>query len=177
MGTLRSRTAIAAFLVAAAAAGAAPLIDRKGHPASSAAITFPGWPTSYEGRKLTALALTERESVFANDFPGRVGRFWDGKRAIIMRWVVAPTRRLHSAADCLRGSGYSIAPLPASRDASGAAMGCFRANLRAQTMVVCEVIRDEQGESWPDVSAWYWHAVFGASPAPWWSIVLAESGS
>jgi hypothetical protein len=176
MGKLRSRSAIATFLLAAAAAAAAPLLDTASDPARTVGSKFPGWPTHYEGRKLTELALTQRESAFAGDFPGRVGRFSDGRREIIIRWVGAPTRRLHSAADCLRGSGYSIAPLPASRDATGAAMGCFRASLRADTMMVCEVIRDERGETWPDVSAWYWHAVFGSSPAPWWSFVLAESG-
>jgi hypothetical protein len=42
---------------------------------------------------------------------------------------------------------------------------------------VCEVIRDEAGDSWPDVSAWYWNTMFGASRAPWWSFVVAESTS
>jgi hypothetical protein len=29
---------------------------------------------------------------------------------------------------------------------------------------------------WPDVSAWYWSALLGRSPAPWWSYVVAEPG-
>ena len=119
---------------------------------------FPGWPTRYEGRALIELPLTPREAAFVQDFPGRVGRFSDGRREIIIRWVGAPTRRLHPAADCFRGSGYGITPLPVRRDAAGAAMGCFRASHAARRMTVCELIRDEHGESWPDVSAWYWHA-------------------
>jgi hypothetical protein len=121
------------------------------------------------------MALTQREVAFAHDFPGRIGRFRDGEREIIIRWVGAPTRRLHSAADCFRGIGYGIMPLPARKNAHGDTMSCFRASHHADEMMVCEVIHDERGESWPDVSAWYWNAIFGSSPAPWWSFVVAET--
>ena len=140
---------------------------------------FPGWPVSYEGSELTELPLTQREAAFVQDFPGRVGRFSDGRREIIIRWVGAPTRRLHPAADCFRGSGYSVTPMPVRKDAAGAAMSCFRAsqfraNDGADILMVCELIRDERGESWPDVSAWYWSGMLGTSSAPWWSFVVAE---
>jgi hypothetical protein len=174
MHAMRSRSAIAAVLLAALAAALAPFLDVPNVTAMAAHQKFPGWPTHYEGRTLTEMALTRREAAFVQDFPGRVGRFTDGRREIIVRWVGAPTRRLHSAADCFRGSGYSITPLPIRKDAAGAAMGCFRARHRAEDMTVCEVIRDERGESWPDVSAWYWNAILSASPAPWWSFVVAE---
>jgi hypothetical protein len=36
------------------------------------------------------------------------------------------------------------------------------------------MIRDEHGAIWPDVSAWYWNAMFGASLGPWWSFVVTE---
>ena len=160
------------FLLAALAAALAPLFARTGDTA--AAKDFPGWPTHYEGRALTELPLTQRELAFVHDFPGRVGRFTDGRREIIIRWVGAPTRRLHPAADCLRGSGYTITPMPGRTDASGAAMGCFRARHGAERMTVCELIRDQRGASWPDVSAWYWNGMLGASPPPWWSLVVAE---
>jgi hypothetical protein len=172
MRHLRSSLAIAAFLFAVAAAALAPFIDRK--QALAADAPFPGWPTSYEGRPLVALPMTPREDAFLRDFPGRVGRFSDGRREIIIRWVGAPTRRLHSSADCFRGSGYAITPLPARRDASGAVMGCFRATLHGAAMTVCEVIHDERGESWSDVSAWYWNGMLRTSNPPWWSFVVAE---
>jgi len=171
---LRARVALAAFLVAVVAAGLAPLIGRAGDTAVAANSNFPGWPTSHEGRALTELPLTAREAAFVQDFPGRVGRFTDGRREIIVRWVGAPTRRLHPAADCFRGSGYSVAPMPVRKDAAGAAMSCFRASHGADTLVVCELIRDQRGASWPDVSAWYWSGMLGTSAAPWWSFVVAE---
>jgi hypothetical protein len=120
------------------------------------------------------MPLTRRELAFSGDFPGRIGRFSDGEREIIIRWVGAPTRMLHPAADCFRGIGYSIAPLPAEKDAKGAAMSCFRATHGADDLKICEIIRDTGGESWPDVSAWYWHALIGATQAPWWSFVVAQ---
>ena len=166
--------AIAAVLVAATAAALAPLIARSGGAASAADGNFPGWPTHYEDRALTELPLTQRELAFVRDFPGRVGRFSDGGREIIVRWVDAPTRRLHPAADCFRGSGYSVTPMPLGKDAAGAAMGCFRASHGVDVLTVCEMIRDEHGVSWPDVSAWYWNSMLSASPAPWWSFVVAE---
>jgi hypothetical protein len=120
------------------------------------------------------LALTPREAGFVQDFPGRIGRFSDGRREIIVRWVNAPTRRLHSAADCFRGIGFTIKPSTVQKDPDGVTMGCFRATNGGEDLAVCEVIRDEHGDSWPDVSAWYWHALFGTSRAPWWSYVIAE---
>lgn len=175
MGRLSSPHARAVFLVAALAAGLAPLADRPTDPAAAASRDFPGWPAQYEGRELTELALTQREASFVRDFPGRVGRFSDGRREIIIRWISAPTRRLHAAADCFRGSGYSVMPLPVRRDATGAAMGCFRASLRGtDDLIVCEVIGNGHDQSWPDVSSWYWNAMFGSSPGPWWSFVVAQ---
>src|SRR5215470_5597336 len=167
--------ATASFLVAVAAAALAPLTHHTGDSTIAANDTFPGWPTQYEGRQLTEVALTQRESAFVQDFPGRVGRFSDGRREIIIRWIGAPTRRLHSAADCFRGSGYAVTPLPARKDVSGAVMGCFRATLHGTTMTICEVIRDNRSESWSDVSAWYWDGMLRSSPPPWWSFVVAEA--
>jgi hypothetical protein len=173
MNRLMSGCTMTIFVLAALAAAVVPLLGGA-NEASTTNPGFPGWPPQYEGRPLTELPLTPRENSFVRDFPGRVGRFSDGRREIIMRWVDAPTRRLHSAADCFRGIGYSIAPMPVRRDASGAAMSCFRAGHGSDAIAVCEMIRDERGSVWPDVSAWYWNAMFGAGPGPWWSFVVAE---
>ena len=173
MSRFKSGCTITAFLLAALAAAVAPLFGGS-NDAGATARGFPGWPSQYEGRALTAMPLTPRENSFVRDFPGRVGRFSDGRHEIIIRFVDAPTRRLHSAADCFRGIGYSITPMPVRKDASGAAMSCFRAGHGGDAIAVCELIRDVSGSTWPDVSAWYWNAMFGASMAPWWSFVVAE---
>jgi hypothetical protein len=168
-----------ALILAALLAALAPVLSLAlsrtlGRDVMVAGESFPGWPAHFEGRALIALPLTPREARFVEGFPGRVGRFHDGRREIIVRWVATPTRLLHPAADCFRGVGYAIAPLPARRSAGGEVMSCFRATRGKEAMTVCELIRGAQGNHWPDVSAWYWSALLGSSPAPWWSYVVAE---
>jgi hypothetical protein len=173
MRLLNVRGQTAGLLLAAAAAALAPLVERSN--GATAGAPFPGWPAEYEGRALVELPLTPREAAFVQDFPGRVGRFTDGRREIIIRWLGAPTRKLHAAADCFRGSGYAITPIAARKSSDGTTMGCFRATLRGASMTVCEVIRDERGGSWSDVSAWYWDGMLRSSAPPWWSFVVAQS--
>jgi hypothetical protein len=173
MRLLKARGEIAVLLLAAAAAALAPFMTRSDGAVASA--PFPGWPTHYEGRALIELPLTPREAGFTQDFPGRIGRFFDGQRELIIRWIGTPTRKLHSAADCFRGSGYAVTPIAARKSSDGNTMGCFRATLHGVSMTVCEAIRDERGGSWSDVSAWYWDGMLRSSPPPWWSFVAAQS--
>lgn len=162
-------------LVAAAFASFAPL-TRDDRAAFTQASSFPGWPESYEGRPLTALPLSERDAAFARDFPGRIGRFHDGQRDIIIRYLTEPTRRLHPASDCLRGVGYAITPVPARRAPSGVVTSCLKAERHGQTFTVCESVRNTRGDHWPDVSSWYWAALVQGATGPWWSFVVAEDG-
>src|SRR5581483_5243587 len=111
---------LAAHLVAAIAGSSH-------HAAPPPPAGFPGWPAALEGRALTPLPLTAREAELARGFPGRVGRFGDGEAEVILRWVATPTRQLHPAADCLRGSGWSVEPGPLRVDARGHAWGTVRA--------------------------------------------------
>lgn len=169
------QVALPAFLAAVAVAAAVPLVTAKGNAPAKAGDGFPGWPASYDGRPLSPLPLSAREEAFQRDFPGRIGRFSDGKREIVLRWVTDATRRLHPASDCFRGIGYAIDPLPLRRDATGEVMGCFRATRADQTRTVCEKIESVAGgSSWSDVPAWYWETLFGGARGPWWSIVVAD---
>jgi len=176
MNQAACRVRAAALFVSVVVAAVGPLQDETAGRARAVEQGFPGWPAHYDGHALQGLPLTRRELVFVQDFPGRVGRFTDGRRELIMRWVTVPTRRLHPAVDCFRASGYSIAPLPMQRGGSATLMGCFRASRGADSLRVCEIIRDEQGQTWSDVSAWYWHAILGTTRSPWWSVVTAEQG-
>lgn len=134
---------------------------------------FPGWPARFEEQPLTPLSLTEREDRFAEGFPGEIGRFTDGRQEIIMRWVTRETRRLHPAADCFRGLGYTITPSPLYRDTAGYQWTQFTAKRGEETLRVREIIRGNE-RSWPDISAWYWHAFLGRTQGPWWAITVAE---
>lgn len=145
-----------------------------GDPASAADANFPGFPTNYDGRPLTELPLSAKEVAFEADFPGRIGRFTDGKREIIVRYVSSPTRKLHPASDCFRGIGYAVSPIPMQRNAAGQAMSCFTAKGPGGAYRVCEHLDDGIGNTWSDVGAWYWSALLARRGGGWWSYTVAE---
>lgn len=172
----RGRWKGALFALACLWASLSPLLPVS-QPAGADAQSapFPGWPAVWADRPLRELALSARERTFASGFPGRIGRFSDGEREIILRWVTSPTRLLHPASDCFRGLGYAIEPRAMQRDPEGRPMACFMASRGNDRLSICELIVSEKAESWPDVSSWYWSAVFGNSTGPWWSIVTASA--
>lgn len=165
---------VAVFLVACVLAALAPLASPR--PAPVVTANFPGWPTTFEGHPLRALELTAVERRFVPSFPGRIGRFSDGPREIIMRWISVPTRKLHAASDCFKGSGYRVTPLPLETTA-GSTWGAFSAESHEQRLHVREAVIDGNGKRWTDVSAWYWAAVRGETQGPWWAITVAAAES
>ncbi|WP_224242993.1 hypothetical protein [Hyalangium gracile] len=168
-----SRGAWVAFALSSALLATAPLwrVPREPEPVATA---FPGWPSTFEGRALMALPLTELEERFNAGFPGRIARFTDGQRVLVIRWVAVPTRQLHSTEDCFRGLGYSITPATLWRREDGQPWQRFIAARGDSRLVVREAITAEPGGRWTDVTEWYWSALFGQSQGPWWAITVAE---
>jgi hypothetical protein len=162
-----------AFALSSALLASAPLWRAPLEPEPVAAV-FPGWPSTFEGRALTELPLTELEARFSAGFPGRIARFTDGQRVLIIRWVAAPTRQLHSTEECFRGLGYSIAPATLWRQEDGQPWQRFIATRGDSRLVVREAITADTGGRWTDVTAWYWSALFGGTPGPWWAMTVAE---
>jgi hypothetical protein len=162
------------FIICCLLAAVAPFAPIRSDVTNEQAA-FPGWPAQFESRKLTQLPLSSREERFASEFPGRVARFSDGRREIIIRWVVRETRALHPASDCFKGLGYSITPLPARVDPAGHSWGAFEARRGDEALQVHERIYDSADkESWSDVSSWYWHAMMGKTSGGWWAVTVAE---
>ncbi len=162
------------YLLACAVAAALPLLPSgKADAPSGTAVGFPGWPATFEGLPLVEVSLDARDARFAAAFPGRMAAFTNGDRRVLMRWVTAPTRKLHPAAHCFRGAGYAVRPAPPQRDAGGGMWGAFDATLDGQTFLVREQIHSPSG-AWSDVSSWYWSALFGHDPGPWWSVTVVE---
>jgi len=163
------------YVIACAMAAAAPFIFAGSHVSSSAGnVPFSGWPTEFERKTLTPLPLTDVERRFASEFPGRIGRFTDGNREIIIRWVTEATRKLHPSSDCFQGLGYNVKPLPAHRDANGSIWASFAATKGNNRLRVYERINNDSGETWTDASAWYWSAVRHEDSGPWWAFTVAE---
>ena len=132
------------------------------------------WPERFEGRDLIPIELSAEEQKFSEGFPGAIARFTDGDRELIMRVISRPSRKLHPAADCLRGVGYQTSPLPLRVDSSGNQWGCVEANRNGESRTVCERIYDNRGNSWYDTSSWFWAALMQRTEAPWWSVTVAE---
>ena len=162
-----------AFCILCALASVAPAIDRDGQTDAQASA-FPGWPAQFEGRPLEALPLSELEQRFQNAFPGRVGRFSDGRQEVILRWVSEGSRKLHSAGDCFKANGYSLTPQPIMQR-GGERWSGFIAEKDGQRLLVRERITDGAGAQWSDVSAWYWAVQLGRTKGPWWAVTVAEA--
>jgi exosortase/archaeosortase family protein len=153
-------------------AALACLVPSRARPGGSPDAAFPGWPAEFGGQSLAEEPLTEVERAFAENFPGRVGRFRAGKGVVVLRFVERATHRVHPASACLTALGWRVEPLPMVRQ-DGGDWSAFRAAKGAASMVVHEQVRAVSGDaSFPDVSIWFWRAVLGRTQGPWWSVVV-----
>lgn len=131
------------------------------------------WPHEFEGRTLTPQAILSEPSNL-KDFTGKLARFTDGRNEVLFREVQSATRQLHSSADCFQGSGFSIEPMALFRDEGGRIWSRFQARRKDETLVVREIVSDRSsGQSWSDVSAWYWAALLGKTRGPWLATTVA----
>jgi exosortase/archaeosortase family protein len=138
--------------------------------------SFVEWPAQYAGEPLRPLALSAVEQRFATQFPGAIARFSAGARAVTLRHVTRPTRKLHPAVDCYRGLGYRIQAMHLEQRSDGAGLQrCFVASGHGVDLRVCEYIEDAAGQRFSDNSAWYWSALSGGSAGPWRAVTTAEA--
>tara|TARA_R110002096_G_scaffold200639_1_gene384600 strand:+ start:12514 stop:13788 length:1275 start_codon:yes stop_codon:yes gene_type:complete len=128
---------------------------------------FPGWPKTWNGHYLEPMPLTEQESTFAGQFPGRVAVFSAGPNKVIYRWVSRPTRKLHSSAECLRAAGWDI---------ESEKPGTFIAQSGDLRFRVDEAISSPD-QIWSEVSAWFWAATLRRTSGPWWAVTAIQPTS
>jgi hypothetical protein len=146
-------------------------------PHSQASLAVPPsivWPTEINGNKVVPVQTLGEEEAFARDFPGQMKRFTDGTSSYFVRVVWRETRQLHPSSDCFRGMGYSIEPGPLQIGKQQSRWNSFEASKQGQKYLVMERIVDEHGNSWTDVSAWYWSVVMGRTRGPWTAITIAR---
>ena len=134
---------------------------------------FPGWPETFDGDVLVEEPQSEFEEKFAQNFPGRIGRFRAGRRTVILRWTTRPTHRVHGAAYCLRATGWRIEPLPLEGDGAGV-WTAFRATWGGEALNVREQVRGADGTTFADVPDWFFNALLGRTAGPWWIVTVAE---
>jgi exosortase/archaeosortase family protein len=145
-------------------------------PTTGAGVTEPPtiWPGTIDGAKLTVVDSLREEQAFAADFPGHMKRFTDGTNSYFVRCVNKDTRQLHPSSDCFRGLGYVVESRPIVVGPDGHRWSSFTASKDQNKYLVMERIYNERGESWTDVSEWYWAACLGKSKPPWFAVTIAK---
>ena len=135
--------------------------------------SFADWPETFEGQVLSEIPMSESEKGFHRDFPGHIARFQNGKNEIILRRIERESRKLHPAEDCYKAYGYKTEPLPVKLDQNKRTWSCIKATRNDQSYSVCEMIEDQNGNHWADVSSWYWNALLQNTKGPWLSYIVA----
>jgi hypothetical protein len=170
----RNKLAYAAFMLVCAASAAWSVAVHAQRTAIGAPAPAHEWPSTWDGRLLRPLALSEVELRFAAQFPGAIARLTDGERQFVMREVNQPTRMLHPAVDCYRALGYRIDAARLETDTEQRRWRCFEAQRDGQHWRVCERIVDADGAAYTDTSSWFWAAMLGRSRGPWQAITTAQ---
>jgi hypothetical protein len=166
------------FLLLCVLAALRPLgTDQRLRTDSAEDTGFPGWSSAPLPSGLAPLELNPRDARFAEQFPGRITAFTDGRSTWIVRWLARPTRKLHPAADCLRATGYTVTPEPIFAAADSSHWGVVSASRGREKLIVHERIIDPDGREFTDVSAWFWSAVLEKSKGPWWCLTRIEIDS
>lgn len=143
--------------------------------ASAPLMPEPEWPKEILGHSIVAVPAMDEEKAFAADFPGRMRRFTDGSNNFFVRTVNKETRQLHPSSDCFKGMGYRIEPQPLFESTDGTRWSSFHAIKGNARYLVLEQLHDTQGNTWTDVSSWYWHALTHKSAGPWWAVTIATA--
>jgi exosortase/archaeosortase family protein len=145
-------------------------------PTIGASVIDPAasWPDTVDGAKITAVDSLREEQAFAADFPGQMKRFTDGTNSYFVRCVYKDTRQLHPSSDCFKGLGYAVDSQPIVIGSDGHRWSSFTAWKAQDKYLVMERIYNERGDSWTDVSEWYWSACLGKSKAPWFAVTIAK---
>jgi hypothetical protein len=167
--------------VAIVAAAFAPMLPGRTH-APLSARPFRGWPSHWGGEALKPLPATALDRRWAAAAPGPMGRFSmaDGSE-LLLRWVAAPTRRVHPAEDCYRGNGYRVEPLGPTRRMAAeirepVLWGRFEARRGAERVEVASVIVSESGQTYSDPGWWWWRVAGpgAVDRGPWWFATVQQ---
>ena len=142
--------------------------------AAGVAHGFTAWPDRVGTLSLESAPLQDEDRRLLRGFPGQLARFDAEGRHVLAWWTDAPSHQVHSIRECYRGLGYDIEPEPARPAFGAGTWGRFLATRGAERLLIHEQVRDGAREEHSSIPAWYWSAVFGASPAPYTAWVVVE---
>ena len=113
---------------------------------------------------------------FSDQFPGALVRFRAGPEEVLLRRVEQPTRSLHPGEVCYRAAGYTVIPGPPSRDAEGRLWTTYTVKRDGGVTFIREQVRSlGSGQTWSEVTSWYWAALLGQDPGPWLAVTVAST--
>ena len=128
-----------------------------------------GWPEFFEGAPLVPVGKSERLGDMVGGLAGEARVFAQSGRTVLLRRLRAASRTVHPVADCFRAWGFRVAGQRLVKDERGVLWSEFEAERGADFWRVRERWRDERGNFWTDVSAWWWAAQKAETGGPWWA--------
>jgi exosortase/archaeosortase family protein len=128
-----------------------------------------GWPEFFEGEMLVPVGKSERLGDMVGGLAGETRVFAQSGRMVLLRRLRAASRTVHPVADCFRAWGFRVAGQRLVKDEGGVLWSEFEAERGADFWRVRERWRDERGNFWTDVSAWWWAAQRAEARGPWWA--------
>lgn len=132
--------------------------------------------TNYQGVPATRLTLNEAEQTFYREFPGTIAVYEVGNAKLIIRQVNRATRKLHPASHCLRAEGFAIGEETIIEDREGRRWLSYPITRHGETFQVLERITcPASGRSWPEITAWFWHAFFHPGDGPWEAVTVIST--
>ncbi len=93
---------------------------------------------------------------------------------VLLREIKRPSRSVHPAEDCFRGSGYSIEHASIWKDPYERNWRRFYASREGTRWEVRQRIEGADGRNSSDVSQWFWNAATGRSVGPWRMWVMIQ---
>lgn len=142
-------------------------------PAKNTVHTLPTPPsiTSFQGAPVTQISLTPSEEKFYRSFPGSVTVYEGSGFKLIVRQVNRATRKLHPANHCLRAEGFRIG----EKSVIANQWLSYQITRNGEKFQVRERITESINQrAWPEISAWYWHALFHPGAGPWEAMTVIE---
>ncbi len=131
------------------------------------AEAIPNVLKSYQGTTVTRIPLTPAEGKFYGNFPGSIAVYEGEDFKLIVRQVNIATRKLHPASHCLRAEGFRIGEKTVEGKV-GEHWLCYTVTRNSETFQVRERIScAAKDQIWPEISAWYWFALFHPGDGPW----------
>jgi hypothetical protein len=127
---------------------------------------------SYQGIPVTRIPLNPAKATFYRKFPSSIAVYEADGVKLISGNINAATRKLHPDSHCLRAEGFSTREAKVWDDGWLSYTAARTGEIfQVKERITCLA----NGRSWPEISAWFWHALFHPSEAPWEAVTAISA--